>query len=103
MAVQSDKLDFSQPDNGLSRIAEEQRKRLFARNDFKDSNPTTPSQNYLKLFVKDNGSTSALYTIDSLGNVIKDHYVSSVIPTYDDNNNSIYLEPYNGNDSCCLS
>ena len=39
MATQSDKLDFSQPDNGLSRIAEEQRKRLFARNDFKDSNP----------------------------------------------------------------
>lgn len=39
MATQSDKLDFSQPDNGLSRIGEEQRKRLFGRNDFKDSNP----------------------------------------------------------------
>ena len=35
MPVQSDKLDFSQPDNNLSKIAEEQRKRLFARNDFK--------------------------------------------------------------------
>jgi len=35
MPVQSDKLDFSQPDNALSKIAEEQRKRLFPRNDFK--------------------------------------------------------------------
>ena len=34
MAVQSDKLDFSQPSNELSRIAEEQRKKLFPRNDF---------------------------------------------------------------------
>ena len=38
MAVQSDKLDFSQPDNKLSQIAEEQRKKMFARNDFKDEN-----------------------------------------------------------------
>lgn len=36
---------------------------------------------------------------DSLGNVIKDHYVASVIPTYDDNTNNLYLNPYNGNDS----
>jgi hypothetical protein len=35
MPVQSDKLDFSQPDNNLSKIAEEQRKRLFPRNDYK--------------------------------------------------------------------
>jgi hypothetical protein len=35
MPVQSDKIDFSQPDNEMSRIAEEQRKRLFPRNDFK--------------------------------------------------------------------
>lgn len=35
MGVQSDKLDFSQPDNQMSKIAEEQRKKLFARNDFK--------------------------------------------------------------------
>ena len=34
MAIQSDKLDFSQPDNTLSKIAEEQRKKLFPRNDF---------------------------------------------------------------------
>jgi hypothetical protein len=34
MAVQSDKVDFSQPNNELSRIAEEQRKKLFPRNDF---------------------------------------------------------------------
>ena len=34
MATQNDKLDFSQPDNQMSKIAEEQRKRLFARNDF---------------------------------------------------------------------
>jgi hypothetical protein len=34
MATQNDKLDFSQPDNELSRIAEEQRKRLFPRNDY---------------------------------------------------------------------
>jgi hypothetical protein len=38
MSVQSDKLDFSQPDNKLSQIAEEQRKKLFARNDFKEEN-----------------------------------------------------------------
>jgi hypothetical protein len=35
MAVQSDKIDLSQPENEMSRIAEEQRKRLFPRNDFK--------------------------------------------------------------------
>jgi len=34
MAVQSDKMEFSQPDNQLSKIAEEQRKKLFPRNDF---------------------------------------------------------------------
>ena len=34
MAVQSDKMDFSQPDNQLSKIAEEQRKKLFPRNDY---------------------------------------------------------------------
>ena len=34
MAVQSDKMDFSQPDNQLSKITEEQRKKLFPRNDF---------------------------------------------------------------------
>jgi len=39
MAVQSDKLDFSQPDNALSKIAEEQRRKMFARNDFKEVNP----------------------------------------------------------------
>ena len=39
MAIQSDKLDFSQPDNTLSKIAEEQRKRLFPRNDFKPTDP----------------------------------------------------------------
>ena len=33
MAVQ-EKMDFSQPANELSRIAEEQRKKLFPRNDF---------------------------------------------------------------------
>lgn len=38
MSTQSDKLDFSQPDNKLSQIAEEQRKKLFARNDFKEEN-----------------------------------------------------------------
>ena len=38
MSVQSDKLDFSQPENKLSQIAEEQRKKLFARNDFKEEN-----------------------------------------------------------------
>jgi hypothetical protein len=38
MAVQSDKIDFSQPDNELSRIAEEQRKKLFPRNDYKPEN-----------------------------------------------------------------
>ena len=37
MAIQSDKLDFSQPDNALSKIAEEQRKKLFPRNDFNPS------------------------------------------------------------------
>jgi hypothetical protein len=38
MPIESDKLDFSQPDNKLSQIAEEQRKKMFARNDFKDEN-----------------------------------------------------------------
>ena len=38
MAIQSDKLDFSQPDNTLSKIAEEQRKKLFPRNDYNTSN-----------------------------------------------------------------
>lgn len=38
MSVQSDKLDFSQPDNKLSKIAEEQRKKLFSKNDFKENN-----------------------------------------------------------------
>ena len=37
MATQSDKLDFSQPNNALSQIAEEQRRKLFARNDFKET------------------------------------------------------------------
>ncbi len=37
MATQSDKLDFSQPNNTLSQIAEEQRRKLFARNDFKET------------------------------------------------------------------
>ena len=31
MAVQSDKIDLSQPENELSKIAEEQRKKLFAK------------------------------------------------------------------------
>ena len=39
MAIQSDELDFSQPDNQLSKIAEEQRRKLFARNDFKTTDP----------------------------------------------------------------
>lgn len=39
MATQNDKLDFSQPENEMSRIAEEQRKRLFPRNDFKPTDP----------------------------------------------------------------
>jgi hypothetical protein len=34
MAVQSDKLDFSQPDNEMSRIADMQRQKLFPKNDF---------------------------------------------------------------------
>ncbi len=38
MAIQSDKLDFSQPDNALSKIAEDQRKKLFPKNDFKNNN-----------------------------------------------------------------
>lgn len=37
MAIQSDKMDFSQPENALSKIAEEQRRKLFARNDFKET------------------------------------------------------------------
>jgi hypothetical protein len=39
MAVQSDKIDFSQPDNSMSKVAEEQRRKMFARNDFKEVNP----------------------------------------------------------------
>jgi len=43
MAIQSDQIDFSQPDNELSRIAETERKKLFARNDFSDtSNEYSP-------------------------------------------------------------
>ena len=38
MATQSDKLEFSQPNNPLSAVAEEQRRKSFARNDFKASN-----------------------------------------------------------------
>ena len=38
MSTQSDKLDFSQPDNKLSQIAEEQRRKMFARNDFQEEN-----------------------------------------------------------------
>jgi len=34
MAIQSDKLDFSQPENAMSSVADEQRRKLFARNDF---------------------------------------------------------------------
>lgn len=34
MPVQSDKLDFSQPENELSKIAEQQRAKLFPKNDF---------------------------------------------------------------------
>lgn len=37
MATQSDKLNFDQPDNAMSQVAEEQRKKLFARNDFKET------------------------------------------------------------------
>jgi hypothetical protein len=36
---------------------------------------------------------------DSSNNTIKNHYVASVIPTYDDNNNNFYLNPYNGDES----
>jgi muramoyltetrapeptide carboxypeptidase LdcA involved in peptidoglycan recycling len=42
MAIQSDKLDFSQPENALSKIAEEQRKKLFPRNDFKPTDQSSP-------------------------------------------------------------
>ena len=34
MAEQNDKLDFSQPKNTLSEIAERERARLFPRNDY---------------------------------------------------------------------
>lgn len=34
MAEQNDKLDFSQPKNKLSEIAEQERARLFPRNDY---------------------------------------------------------------------
>ena len=39
MAIQSDKLDFTQPDNMLTKVADEQRQRLFPRNDFKPTDP----------------------------------------------------------------
>jgi hypothetical protein len=49
MATQNDKLDFSQPDNQLSAIAEMERGRLFPRNDYspKSDNysPTHPDAN----------------------------------------------------------
>ena len=38
MSIQSDKLDFSQPNNELSKIAEDQRKKLIPKNDFKPDN-----------------------------------------------------------------
>ena len=38
MSIQSDKLDFSQPNNELSQIAEDQRKKLIPKNDFKPDN-----------------------------------------------------------------
>jgi len=34
----TERLDFSQPDNELSQIAEQQRKRLIPKNDYKTSN-----------------------------------------------------------------
>jgi len=34
MATQNDKLDFSQPDNALTKIALQERGRLFPRNDY---------------------------------------------------------------------
>jgi hypothetical protein len=34
----SERLDFSQPDNELSQIAEQQRQRLIPKNDYKTSN-----------------------------------------------------------------
>jgi hypothetical protein len=37
MAQQSDTLDFSQPENEMSRIADVERRKLFARNDFSDN------------------------------------------------------------------
>ena len=36
--AQLEPLNFEQPDNELSRIAEAERKKLFAKNDFKTSN-----------------------------------------------------------------
>ena len=41
MGVQSDKIDFTQPDNQMSRIAEEQRRKLFAKNDFNQKDQYT--------------------------------------------------------------
>jgi hypothetical protein len=35
----SERLDFSQPDNELSQIAEQQRQRLIPKNDYKSVNP----------------------------------------------------------------
>lgn len=47
----------------------------------------------------ENGTTIVEKALrDSAGNVIKNHYVASVIPTYDDNTNNFYLNPYNGDD-----
>lgn len=39
MATQIDRVVFDQPENELTRIAEEQRKRLIPRNDYKPTDP----------------------------------------------------------------
>lgn len=39
MATKLGNIDLSQPDNSLSQIADEQRKKLFPRNDFKPTDP----------------------------------------------------------------
>ena len=36
--AQTERLDFAQPDNELSKIAEQQRARLFPKNDYKSTN-----------------------------------------------------------------
>ena len=36
--AQTERLDFAQPDNELSKIAEQQRSRLFPKNDYKSTN-----------------------------------------------------------------